>query len=112
MINARVKANLIHDNDARPFHLLIQLTHSRTHIACCDYMCLAFDGRLDDGRMVGIRNQRDNKIDIGNGSFERTSGVDVKGDGGCAGKGRGKGFGRSEGAACWRWRLSVWSRVV
>lgn len=44
-------------------------------------MLLVSDGRLDDGGVVGVGDQADDQVVLGNGSIEGLFVVDVEGDG-------------------------------
>lgn len=44
-------------------------------------MLLVSDGGLDDGGVVGVRDQADDQVVLGNGSIESLFVVDVEGDG-------------------------------
>lgn len=44
-------------------------------------MLLVSDGRLDDGGVVGVRDQANDQVVLGDGSIEGLFVVDIEGDG-------------------------------
>ena len=69
MINTGVKTNLIQDNNASSLDLSVELPHGRRDVAGGDDVGLALDRRLNDRSMVCVRNERDDEIVSGHGSF-------------------------------------------
>lgn len=78
MVDARVKANFVHDNDPRFFGLLVKFTHCGGDIAGCDDMNLGLYRGLDDSRVVCVGDQRDNKIVRSNLTLKLARVVDVE----------------------------------
>lgn len=81
VVNTGVQANLVEHNDACIFGSLIELPHGGADIAGGDDMGLALDSGLDHLCVVGVRNQGDNEIVVGDGLAESFFVVDVERDG-------------------------------
>ena len=62
MINAWVKANLVHNCNPCVLALLLQLQHGRRYVASGDHVLLFANRRLDDCGVKRVRNQRYNKV--------------------------------------------------
>lgn len=62
MVDTRVKANLVHDDDPSLLRLFVELPDSRRNVAGGHDIGLALDGGLDDSGVVGIGNERDDEI--------------------------------------------------
>ena len=69
MINTGVKTDLIQDNNTSSLDLSVELPHGWRDVASGDDIGLALDRRLDDLSMVCVRNERDDEIVSGHGSF-------------------------------------------
>jgi hypothetical protein len=66
VIDTRVKADFVHNNDTGFTSSSIEFTHRRRHITRRDNVSLALDSGFDDGGVVGVRNEGNNKIMSGN----------------------------------------------
>ncbi len=62
MVNTRVKAYFIHDNDASGFYTLFQCPNRRRNVARCDDMCGGFDSCFNNQNMERVGDKRDNCI--------------------------------------------------
>lgn len=86
VIDTRVKADLVHNDDTSLLRLLVEFSDSRGNVAGGHNVGLPFDGGLDDGGVVGIGDERDDEVVGSNFALEVSSGVNVKGDGARVGK--------------------------
>lgn len=86
MVDARVKTNFIHDNNAGGFYSVIKCPDCWRDVTCRDDVCVTFDGSLNDRNMEGVRDKRNNCIYGCDGSLERRGVCDVKGYGRRIGK--------------------------
>jgi hypothetical protein len=80
VVDTRVKADFIHDDDASGFDTLLQCPNCRRDVACCNNMCVAFDSSFNDRNMERVRDKRDNSIDSCNSIVERRGISNVKRD--------------------------------
>lgn len=80
MVDTRVKAYFIHDNDASGFCTVLQCPNRRRRVACRDDMCVAFDSCFNNQNMVRVRDKRDNSIYGGNSIIQRRSISNIKRD--------------------------------
>ena len=78
MVDTRVQTNLVHDGDTSLLALLIQLHHGGGDVAGRDDVLLLADGRLDDGGVECVGDERDDNVDLGNLGVEGLSIVDVE----------------------------------
>jgi hypothetical protein len=81
MVDTRVKAYFIHDNDASGFCTLLQCSNFRRNVACRDDMCVAFDSCFNNQNMERVGDERDNCIYGSNRIIERRSISNIKRDG-------------------------------
>jgi hypothetical protein len=79
--NTRVQTDLVHDRNARLFHLVLQLQHCRRDIAGCNHVLLLPNRRLDDSGVKRVGNQTDRQICPLHLFVEGLFIVHVKGDG-------------------------------
>jgi hypothetical protein len=77
----RIQSNLIHNRNPRLLALLGQRLHGIRDIRSRNDVLLGADRTLDDGRMVDIRNQRDDKVNLVELGIEGGFVVDVESDG-------------------------------
>lgn len=80
VVNTRVETNLVHDDDASLLGSSIKLTHRRADIAGGDNVGLALDGGFDDIGVVGVGDERDDKVVLGDGLLQRSGVSDVERD--------------------------------
>lgn len=95
------QADLVHDGDASLLGLGVKLLHGGGDIAGGDDMLLVADGRLDDGGVVGVGDQADGQVVLGDGGIESSRVVDVDGDRVGIGNALGELLGGLEGSASW-----------
>lgn len=86
MINTRIQTDLVEDYDTGFPRCGIELTHGGGDVTGGHYMCLPFDGSLDDIGVVGVGNQRYDEIVRGHGGFESGGIGSIKG--GCCRSGK------------------------
>lgn len=80
VVDAWVKTNFVHDDDARVFGFLIKFAHCGGDITGCDDMNLGFYCSFDDSRVVCVGDQRNDKIMRSNLTLEIAGVIDVKGN--------------------------------
>ena len=97
----RIKTNLVHDGNASLLGRSIELQHGRADVAGRDDMLLVADSRLDDGGVVRVRDQADDKVMLGNLGVQGLLVVDIEGDGVCVLDARGELLGCCECPARW-----------
>ena len=78
MVDTRVKAYFIHDNDASGFCTLLECPYSRRNVACRDDMCVALDSCFNNRNMERVGDKRDNCIYGSNRITERRSISNIK----------------------------------
>ena len=81
VVNARVEPNLVHDSHPRLLGLGVQLRHGRRHVARGNDMLLAADRRLDDLGVVGVGDQADGQIVLGDLGVQGLLVVDIERNG-------------------------------
>jgi hypothetical protein len=81
MVDTRVKAYFVHDNDASGFCTLLQRPNCRRNVACRDDMRVAFDSCFNNQGMERVGNKRDNCIYGNDRIIERRSISNIKRDG-------------------------------
>lgn len=64
MRKERTQADLVHDSDSGILALLVQLHHSGGDVASSDDILLLANGRLDDGGVESVRNERNDYVDL------------------------------------------------
>ena len=79
----RVQTNFIHHRDPSLLAFLVQLIHCRRRIGSGDDVGLGANGRLDDEDMEGVRDQRDDQVDMLKRLVQSSSIIHIKGN--CAG---------------------------
>lgn len=102
MVDARIKTNLVHYNDARSLGFLIKFTHCRGYITGCDDVNFSLYRSLYDSRVVRVRDQRDDEIMCSNLSLEIIGIIDVQRNALCIWKTLCKRLCTLERAACCR----------
>jgi len=70
VVDSGVHANLVHDRDTGILGRLIKLHHGRGDVAGGNDILLLADGRLDDSSVVGVGNQADDEVILGNLSIQ------------------------------------------
>lgn len=81
MVNARIKANFVHNGDARLLAVFLELQHSRRDVGGSHDVRLGADTGLDDQGVEGVRDQGDGQVDLFQGLVEGGIIVNVEGDG-------------------------------
>lgn len=81
VVDTRVKANLVHDNDTSILGSLVKLTYGWRDVASSDDVGLTLDSGLDNSSVVGIRDQRDDEVMGSDGGLESLGVVHIEGDG-------------------------------
>ena len=85
VVDAGVKADLVHDDDPRLLDLVLELADPGADVARRDDVRLALDRGLDDVDVVDVRDKRDDEVVFGDGLLESNLlrgvlGACVKGD--------------------------------
>ena len=80
MVDTRVKAYFIHDNDTSGFCTLLQCPNRMGNVACRDDMCVAFDSCFNNQNMERVGDERDNCIYCRNRIIERRCISNIKRD--------------------------------
>ena len=62
VVHTGVKADLVHDNDARLLDLLLKLADRGADVARRHHVRLALDRGLDDVDVVDVRDKRDDEV--------------------------------------------------
>lgn len=78
VINTRVQADLIHDNDSSFLCLSIQLAHGGGNVARGNNMGLSLDSGLDDSSVISVRDERDHQVMFCYGGFECGYVIDIE----------------------------------
>ena len=73
-------SNLVHNSDSCVLCLLFKLKHAWGYITCGHNILLLSDGRLDDGRVEGVRDQTNDKIVLCYSSVKGFGVSDIEGD--------------------------------
>lgn len=73
-------SNLVHNSNSGVLCLLFKLEHAWGDITCGHNILLLSDGRLDDGRVEGIRDQTNDKIVLCYSSVKGFQIGDIEGD--------------------------------
>lgn len=81
MVNTRIKANFVHNGDARLLAVFLELQHGRRDVGSGHDVGLGADTRLNDQGVEGVRDQGDGQIDLLKGLVEGGIIVNVEGDG-------------------------------
>jgi len=80
MIDTRVQADLVHDDNSSLLNLFVELQHRWRNVAGSNNIGLALDCCLDDIRMVSVRDERDDKVVIRNRGFQSIGSGDIQRD--------------------------------
>ena len=99
MINTGVQPNLVHDDDSSSLDFGVEGADGGGDVAGGDDVGLSLDGGLDDGDVVGVRDQRDDQVEGGNLSLELGCVVHVESDGRGVGETFTEGLSGREGSA-------------
>lgn len=62
VVDTRVEADLVHDDNACLLDLLFELADAGADVACRDDVRLTLDRCLDDIDVVSVRNERDDEV--------------------------------------------------
>ena len=71
VVDTRVQAYLVHDDDARLLDLLLELADAGRDVARRDDVRLALDRGLDDVHVVDVRHERDDEVVLRDRLLER-----------------------------------------
>ena len=99
VVNTRIEADLIHDNDASLLDRFVESAHRRRDVASGDDMSLSLNSCLYYCGVVSVRNKGDYKVVVGNSGFKCSRIVDIQRDGASTGKVSSKRLSRFEGTA-------------
>lgn len=75
------QANLVHDSDASVLALLVKLLYGRGDVASSHNMLLLSDGSLDDSGVVGVGDQADDQVVLGELLVQGLVTGSIEGDG-------------------------------
>jgi len=81
VIDTRVKADLVEDDDSGVLGSLIELAHGGGDVGGSNDVGLALDSGFDDSSVVGVGDEGNNKVVLSNSGLERLGVVDIEGDG-------------------------------
>lgn len=81
VVDSGVETDLVEDSDTGVNSLLVESLHSVRNVRSRDDVLLELDGRLDDVGVLSVRNERDDKVVLLDGSVERglVGGIDSEG---------------------------------
>ncbi|KAB8349840.1 hypothetical protein FH972_023853 [Carpinus fangiana] len=83
VVDARVEADLVEHGDAGCLGLVVELLHLRVDVRGGDHVDLVLDGRLEDGGVEGVGNERDDDVLACDGGVEGGRVVYIDRDGLC-----------------------------
>lgn len=102
VVDSRIKTNLVEHRDASLNASRFELLHGVRNVRGRDDVLLELDGRLDDSRVVGIRNERDHEIVLLDSSVKFSLIGDIDRDGiGLATERGGESLGSLDTTASW-----------
>lgn len=99
VVDAGVDADLVEDGDAGFLALGVEGLHGGGDVGSSDYVLLLADGGLDDGGVVGVGDQADDKVDLCDLRVESVGVGDIEADGGGVADAFCEGLGLLESAA-------------